>query len=132
MSETHAISALKRKRAVIAGELAQAEKRCTAMREHLAALDQTLKLMGYEGDPAAIKPVKPIRRLFRRGELPCALRDILRTANGPMTDGELVARVMAMKGLDPDNPDLRRTVLERVKATRKRLVIRGLVLLLAA
>ena len=124
MAQSPVIYALKRKRAVISGELRKAEDRCAAMRQHLAALDQTLRLMGYEGDPKDIRPIMPKRRLFRHGELPRAVMDVLRTANGPMTDGELVARVMAMKGLDQENPDLRRTVLERVRATRKRLANR--------
>ena len=122
MAETHVISALKRKRAVISGELGQAEKRCEAMRLHLVALDQTLRLMGYEGDPADIRPVQRRRRLFRRGELQRAIMEILRTAGGPMTDAELVDRVMATKALDGENVDLRRTVIERVKAVRRRLV----------
>jgi len=37
MGEPHVISALTRKRAVIAGELAKAEKRCEAMRNYLLA-----------------------------------------------------------------------------------------------
>jgi len=122
MAKASVISALKYKRAVISGELAKAEERCAAMRQRLSALDQTLVTMGYKGDPADIRPIhRPKRRLFKHGELPRAIMDILRTANGPMTDGELVARVMAMKGLDQDNPDLRRTVLERVRAARKRM-----------
>ncbi len=51
MGETHVISALTRKRAVIAGELAKAEKRCNAMREYLVALDNTLRIFGYDGNP---------------------------------------------------------------------------------
>jgi hypothetical protein len=121
MAQTPVIYALKRKRAVISGELRKAEDRCAAMRQHLAAMDQTLKLMGYEGAPEDIRPIKPRGRLFRQGELPRAIMDILRQANGPMTDGELVVLVMAMKGLDPNYVDLRRTVAEIVKATRKRL-----------
>ena len=121
MGEPHVISALKRKRARIAGELAQSEKRCEAMRLHLAALDHSLRLFGYDGDPADIKPVKRRKLLFRRGELPRAIMGILRTANGPMADADLVERVMAMKALDVENVDLRRTIIERVKAVRKRL-----------
>ena len=121
MGEPHVISALKRKRAVISGELAKSEKRCEAMRLHLAALDTSLRLMGYEGDPAAIKPVQRRRRLFRRGELQRAILDVLRTADGPMSDETLVDMVMAMKALDGGNVDLRRTIVERVKATRKRI-----------
>jgi hypothetical protein len=59
MGEAHVITALERKRAVISGELAEAEKRCRAMRDYLAALDNTLRLFGYDCDPAAIKPVRP-------------------------------------------------------------------------
>ena len=123
MGETHVIPALKRKRARIAGELVQAEKRCDAMRLHLAALDNTLRIFGYDGDPADIKPVQRRRHLFRRGELPRAIMGILRIADGPVTDAELVERVMAMKALDAGNVDLRRTITERVKAVRKRLAI---------
>ena len=121
MGETHVIPALKRKRARIAGELAQSERRCEAMRLHLVALDRSLRIFGYEGDPADIKPVKARRHLFRRGELPRAIMGILRTANGHMADADLVERVMAMKALDVENVDLRRTITERVKAVRKRL-----------
>ncbi len=120
MAETHVISALKRKRARIAGELAQSERRCEAMRLHLAALDQSLRLFGYDGDPTDIKPVKPRRFLFRRGELQRAIMGIFRI-NGPVADAVLVERVFAMKGWDASNVDLRRTITERVKAVRKRL-----------
>jgi hypothetical protein len=120
MAEPHVISALKRKRARIAGELAQSEKRCEAMRLHLVSLDHSLRLFGYDGDPADIKPVKPKRLLFRRGELQRAIMGILRV-NGPVADAELVERVFAMKGWDASNVDLRRTITERVKAVRKRL-----------
>jgi hypothetical protein len=121
MGDTFAISALKRKRAVISGELSQAEKRCEAMRLHLVALDHSLRLFGYDGDPVDIKPVKARRHLFRRGELPRAIMGILRVADGPVKDAELVERVFAMKGWDASNVDLRRTITERVKAVQKRL-----------
>ncbi len=88
MAESHVISALKRKRARIAGELAQSEKRCEAMRLHLVSLDHSLRLFGYDGDPADIKPVKARRHLFRRGELPRAIMGILRI-DGSVTDAEL-------------------------------------------
>ena len=46
--------------------------------------------------------------------------DVLRAAEGPLSDAELVDRVMAAKALDAENVDLRRTITERVKAVRKR------------
>jgi len=116
------ISALKRKRAVVSGEPRAAERRRAAMQEHLAVLDATLRLMCYEGDPPDIKPVAPRkRRLFpRRGELQRAVLDILHTAKGPMSDGDVADRVMAAKGMDVGNPDLRGTVMEMVSVVRKR------------
>ncbi len=89
MAETHVISALTRKRAVIAGELAEAEKRCNAMREYLLALDNTLRIFGYDGDPADIKPARPYRRMFRRGELRRAVLSILRAADGHLSNPEI-------------------------------------------
>ncbi len=121
MGEPHVISALTRKRAVIAGELAKAEKRCNAMREYLLSLDNTLRIFGYDGDPADIKPVKPYRRMFRRGELKRAVQAILRAADGPMTNTELAERIIALKGWDAADGALRRTVAEKVKDVRKRL-----------
>jgi len=121
MGEPHVISALKRKRAVISGELGKAEKRCEAMRLHLVALDHSLRLFGYEGDPADIKPLHRKRRLFSRGELQRVILDAMRTADGSVSDAELVDRIMVVKAWDTDNVDLRRTVLERVKAVRRRL-----------
>ena len=98
MGEPHVIPALKRKRARIAGELAQSEKRCEAMRLHLVALDHTLRIFDYDGDPADIKPIRPTKWVFRRGELKRTVLSILRTANGPMTNAELAQRIIAIPG----------------------------------
>jgi len=38
-----------------------------------------------------------------------------------MSDGGVADRVMAAKGMDVGNPDLRGTVMERVSVVRKRL-----------
>ena len=54
-------------------------------------------------------------------ELSRAIMDVLRAAEGPLSDAELVDRVMAVKSLDAENVDLRHTITERVKAVRKRL-----------
>jgi hypothetical protein len=121
MAETHVISALKRKRAVIAGELAKAEKRCNAMRDYLAALNNTLRIFGYDGDPADIQPIRPTWRLFRRGELPRAIMAILRAANGPMTNAELAQRVISMNGWDAADAALTRKVAGKIRDVRKRL-----------
>jgi hypothetical protein len=121
MGEPHVISALTRKRAVIAGELAKAEKRCNAMREYLLALDNTLRIFGYDGDPADIKPARPYRRMFRRGELNRAVLAILRTANGHLSNSDMAKRVIEMKDWDAADVGLARSVAEKIRDVRKRL-----------
>jgi hypothetical protein len=107
---------------VVAGELAKAEKRCEAMRLHLAALNQTLRLMGYEGDPADIKPIRRNRRLFLRGELQRLILDALRTAGGPVSNSKMVLRVIEMKGWDAADAGLACSVAGKVRGVRKRLL----------
>ncbi len=121
MGEPHVISALTRKRAVIAGELAKAEKRCEAMRNYLLALDNTLRIFGYDGDPADIKPIKPYRAMFRRGKLKRAVLAILRTADGLLTHAEIAEQVIRSKGWIAADAALADAVAEKVKDVRKRL-----------
>ena len=121
MGEPHVISALTRKRAVIAGELAKAEKRCEAMRNYLLALDNTLRIFGYDGDPADIKPIRPYRAMFRRGKLKRAVLAILRTADGLLTHAEIAEQVIRSKGWIAADAALADAVAEKVKDVRKRL-----------
>ncbi len=121
MGEPHVISALERKRAVIAGELARTEKRCNAMREYLLALDNPLRIFGYDGDPADIKPIRPYRAMFRRGELKRAVQAILRTADGPLTNAEIAEQVIRSKGWIAADAALADAVAEKIKDVRKRL-----------
>ncbi len=121
MGEPHVISALTRKRAVIAGELAKAEKRCEAMRNYLLALDNTLRIFGYDGDPADIKPIKSYRAMFRRGKLKRAVLAILRTADGLLTHAEIAEQVIRSKGWIAADAALADAVAEKVKDVRKRL-----------
>lgn len=121
MAVSHAIAALKRKRAVMSGEILKAERRCAAMRAHLVALDTTLRLRGYDGDPAAIKPVRPPRATFRRGELQRAVLDTLRAADGPISNREIAGGIIAAKGWDGADVALARTVAYKVGDVRRRL-----------
>jgi hypothetical protein len=116
MGEPHVISALKRKRAVISGELAEAEKRCQRMRDYLSALDNTLRLFGYDGDPATIKPVRPHRTMFRRGDLQRAVLDALRAAEGPVSNQVIAERI----NTTTDRAERLAAVLQKPDA-RKRL-----------
>ena len=121
MGETHVISALERKRSHIAGELVKTEKVCDTLRQHLFALDAALRIFAYDGDPADIKPIRPCHWMFRRGELRRTVIAILRTADGPVSNRDIAARVIEMKGWDEADVTLRRKVAEKIKDVRKRL-----------
>lgn len=121
MAESHVISGLKAKRAEIAGLLAECNERRATLKDALATIDAALRLFAYEGDPAEIKARRKRRWMFKRGELQRAVSDILRTANGPMTNAEIAARVIAEKGWSSADMALVDTVAEKVKDVRKRL-----------
>ena len=56
MAESHVLSALKEKRARLAGELARLHLRVIALKADLAAVDRCLKVFGSEIDPETIEP----------------------------------------------------------------------------
>jgi hypothetical protein len=106
MAETHVVSALRTKRAEIAGHVHDLEKKIATWRARLANIDEAIKIFSPETDPEAIPPKRTYRRsrYFARGELARLCLDILRVANGPLTTAEIVARIIKAKGL-PDGLD---------------------------
>ncbi len=93
----YALHALRERRAAIDGELRQCEQRLRHLREMLGHLDATLSLFDPEGNPKAIKPKKPYRRvkLFSAGALSCHILDAMREGGRPMTTLEIVEAVVA-------------------------------------
>jgi hypothetical protein len=104
MSETHVVSALRKKRAEVAGHIHDLEKKVRLQRARLAHIDETIKIFSPETDPEAIPPKRTYRRTkyFGRGEFARLCQDALRRAEGPVTTAEIVASVIAANGL-PDN-----------------------------
>jgi hypothetical protein len=102
MAEPHVVSALKAKRAELAGEIGAAEKQIAQLRADLVHLDATLRLFDPAAEPAAIPARRPYRRRrwFSDGELPRRILDTLRTSQEPLSASVVTARVMAAKGLD--------------------------------
>jgi hypothetical protein len=105
MAEPHVISALRAKRAELAGEIQVAENRIAQLRADLVHLDATLRLFDPAADPAAIPARRPYRRRrwFSDGELPRRILDTLRTSPEPLSASAVTARVMAAKGMDVDD-----------------------------
>ena len=95
MAESHVLSALKEKRARLAGELAQVHLRVIALKADLAAVDRCLKVFGSDIDPTTIEP----KTTFGKSGLPkgagarMAL-EILRETGQPMSSQELAACIL--------------------------------------
>lgn len=123
MAESVVISALVAKRAELAGELAGIELQQRTIRDQLRALDQTLKLMGYEGDPFAIKPRRPAVRLFERGEIARAVYDLYRERPELRLNRDIAVEIMRRKDWDIGNLALWSRVTDAVKDARKKRVL---------
>jgi hypothetical protein len=101
MSETHVVSALRKKRAEVAGHVHDLEKKVKTWRVRLAHIDETIKIFSPDADPEAIPPKRTYRRAryFSRGEFARLCLDALRKADRPLTTAEIVASVIEAKGL---------------------------------
>jgi hypothetical protein len=97
MAESHVVSALKNKRARLAGELRAAQWRVIALRTDLASVDDCLRMFAREVDPASI----PDKATF--GKSPAGLPkgagtrtalEILRETDQSMSSMELAACIL--------------------------------------
>jgi hypothetical protein len=85
------LSALRAKRAEIAGHIHDIEKKLARYRVSLASIDATIRVFSPELDPDAIPPKRTYRRTryFSKGELSRRCLDVLRKADGkPMPRAE--------------------------------------------
>jgi hypothetical protein len=96
MCDTYAILALRRKRAYLAGEIAQAERQLADKHTWVKNLDATIQLFQPTTNPDLIPAIRPTRRglFFRQGEQMRLCRDALREAWGSAVGsaGRLVFR----------------------------------------
>ncbi len=130
MTNSHVISALRRKRAEIGGHVHDLEKRIARQRANLANLDATIKLFSPGTNPDSIPPKRPYRRTryFARNELSRLTQDVLRTASGPLRTAEIAAAVMQAKGMPADEAQLKEIVAARALTVLRRLAKRGTVI----
>lgn len=113
---SHAVHALKRKRAHIAGFVADHERKARYWREALAHVDATLRLFSADLDPDQIPPTRPHRksRYFDGPELARVILDELRKANGePRSAADLLAAAVKI-GDVPAQPHVRVTLKQRI------------------
>jgi hypothetical protein len=129
MADPHVISALRGKRAEVAGLIFDLERQIAQHRADLVHLDGVLRLYQPERDPAEIRPkqVRGRNRYFNPGELSRLCREAFRDAEEPLSAREIVAAVVAAKGFDAGDRVLSHAIGDLVKATLSPMRRRGIV-----
>jgi hypothetical protein len=114
MAELHVVSALRNKRAELAGTVRQLEQQLTQQRTNLAHLDATMQLFDPDIRPQEIRPRQQRARSawFRQGECLRLIYDELRDAPRPVATRELAERIMRAKAI-PAADDHRRELIQK-------------------
>lgn len=122
INRSHVVSALTTMHAEMAGQIQHHERearRISIDQSHVAA---TLKLLEPAIDLRTIraKPHQERSVIFRPGEAPRAILDVLRVAAGPLTSREMVERILADRNIE--------ATAERIDSVQKSLLtaIKGL------
>jgi hypothetical protein len=92
---TYAVSALKRRRAEIDGEIEASRRRLENLTEAIVHLDASLVLLDPTYDPASVRSKRPYRRakLFGGRKLTGRILDALRRAEQSLTTQEVVSAI---------------------------------------
>jgi len=129
MADPHVISALRDKRAEIAGLIDSLERKIGQHRADLVHIDSVLRLYQPEHDPTEIKPKRLHRRnrYFGRHELSRLCLGTFRDAGESLSTADIVAHVIEAKGFDAGDRVLRAALGDLVKATLSPMRRRGVV-----
>jgi len=121
MADPHVVSALREKRAKLAGCIAQFERQLNQRRADLTHIDGVLRLFAPESDPETIRPKRTYRRThyFARNELSRLCREALRDGRILSTD-EIVGCVIDAKGFDGADASLRAAIHDQALTTFER------------
>jgi hypothetical protein len=99
--DPHVLTALKEKRARLAGELKSAELRVVALQTDLASVDACLRIFGLDYDPETIPAKVTFGRAhpwLPKGAGTRTALEILRETGEPMTSQELAACILQRFG----------------------------------
>ncbi len=128
MGDAYAILALRRKRAYLAGEIAQAELQLADKRKILGTLDATIQLFEPTANPELIPAIRPTKRglFFRHGEQMRLCVAALREAGGPVSARQVAEQVMVAKGLPTGNAPILASITVQVRVALGRLEAKGM------
>jgi hypothetical protein len=98
--DRYALSALRNRRASLASDIVQLERKLRHCRESLVHVDATLRLLDASSEPEAIPDKRPRKRikLFRQGELGRMIMDVMRNADAPISTQDITSAILAAGG----------------------------------
>jgi hypothetical protein len=131
MADPHVISALREKRALVAGLIEKLERKLEQRRADLTHIDGVLRLFQPDRDPGEIKAKRIyIRRTryFARNELSRLCMDALRAADGALlTTDDIAGQIIEAKGFDAVDAALRKAIGDQVLAILRSFRKRGMI-----
>lgn len=116
MADPHVITALVKKRALLAGDIENAHAQLRQMILDLENLDATLRLFDPDYQVEAIKPkaFRPPKDWSNRGEMSRIILSILRQAAEPLTIRYIAVQLLIERALDSEDKKLLRLMTKRV------------------
>ena len=98
--DRYALSALRKRRAILAAEIIQLERQVRARKDSLVHVDATLKLLDPDYDSGTVRPKLLPKNitLFRQGELGRLILGALREADGPLSTAQVATAVLDAGG----------------------------------
>jgi hypothetical protein len=119
MADPHVISALRKKRAELSGELIAAEKRILQLRADIDSLDGAIRVFDPTSAPDKIRPVLRRKKptLIPRGQCSRAVLDTLRDSDTSLTVREIAAQLAARYQLDANDRSAMTALIATVRNT---------------
>jgi hypothetical protein len=131
MADPHVISALREKRALVAGLIEKLERKLEQHRADLTHIDGVLRLFQPDREPGEIKSKRTYvrrTRYFARNELARLCMDALRAADGALlTTDEIAGRIIETKRFDAADAVLRKAIGDQVLAILRSFRKRGMI-----
>ena len=121
------IQSLAKRRRQMAIQAEELQARVNAMKADIRALDQSLRVLGYEGELTIPKKAPQTVGLFGQNEMCRLCGQCLREAKEPMQTRDVAAYVLEQKGWDLSDKRFLAAMTEKVARALERKRIRGTV-----
>src|ERR1700679_1465901 len=101
MSDTILLQNLRRKRAILQGQIEAGARQLRLLRGDLETVDRMIRLVDAGIDPNTIKGIRPCQRLegFKQGDQTRLIFEALRDAGSPLTMPEMAQAIGQRKGM---------------------------------